>query len=165
MKKLAIGISVTTILFLGACSTTTNESKDSTKKGDKTEVVQKQTTANKLDEPIVVDGIELTIKQLKTTIVSKNEGKENKLLYGFDIHGKNISGAKLGLGAIDFIVTTTDGKEHKIDDTVSNFGNEVEFDKSISGKAYFSIDKDQKVKQIQYKPIDKVLASWDVKEK
>ena len=135
------------------------------KKEDKTEVVQKQASANKLGESIVVDGIELTLKQIKTSIVSKNEGKETKSLYGFDINGKNITSAKLGLGAIDFVVITEDGKEHRIDDTISNFGNEIEPDKTISGKAYFSIDKGKTIEKIQYKPVDKVLASWRLKAK
>lgn len=165
MKKLAIGLSLIAMLLLGACSATTNDSKETTKREDKTEVVQKQASTNKLGEAIVVDGMELTLKQLKTTTVSKNEGKETKSLYGFEINGKNISSAKLGLGAIDFVVTTTDGKEHSIDDAVSNFGNEIEPDKTISGKAYFSIDKGQKIEKIQYKPVDKVLVSWNVEAK
>ena len=115
-------------------------------------MVKKHCSTNNFFYSIVVFGMELTLKQLKTTTVSKNEGKETKSLYGFEINGKNISSAKLGLGAIDFVVTTTDGKEHRID-------------KTISGKAYFSIDKDQKIEQIQYKPVDKVLASWNVEAK
>ena len=165
MKKLAIGLSLTVMLFLGACSATTNEGEKTAKKEDKTEAVQKQASANKLGKAIVVDGLELTLNQLKTTTVSKNEGKETKSLYGFDINGNNISTTKLGLGAIDFVVITTDGKEYRIDDTVSNFGNEIEPEKTISGKAYFAIDKEQKIEQIQYKPMDKVLASWNVKAK
>ena len=165
MKKLAIGLILTAMLLLGACSATITNSKETNKKEDNTETIKKQSSANKLGETIVVNGMELTLKQLKTTKVLKNDGKETKVLYGFEINGKNISDAKLGLGSIDFLVTTSGEKEHTIDDTASNFGNEIEPDKTISGKAYFSIDEDQKVEQIQYKPMDKVLASWKVKAK
>lgn len=164
MKKLLISFSLVALLFLGACSGTDSKSNQNNKNQDKSSET-KQETGSALTEPVVVNGMELTIEQLKTTAVSSGEGKENKNLYGFEINGKNISSTKSGLGAIDFVLTTSDGKEHAIDDTIVNFGNEIEPDKSITGKMYFAIDKNHKITKLSYKPEDKVLNSWDVKTK
>lgn len=163
MKKIMIGISLIALLLLGACSASGTKEKKVSEKNEDTGETKKQSGASKLGETIVVDGLEITIKQLKTTTVVKNEGKDKKDLYGVEITGKNIGSIPMGLGAIDFIVTTADGKEHKIDDSVTNFGDEIVQDKSLTGKAYFVIEKDQKIAQLQYKPSDKVLANWDLK--
>lgn len=159
MKKIVMLISFSAILLLGACSV---NGKNATKNKDNTtQTTKSKETNNKLNKAIVANGMEITVKQLKTVDSGNGSSKSDKDLYGFDITGKNISsGTKKGLGAIDFILKTTDGKTHKIDDSVNNFGNEVTEGKRVSGKAYFSIKKSETVEALQYKPIDKVLISW-----
>lgn len=137
-----------------------NHQTDKTK--EKTESQQKKTT-NKFNRPIVADGVEITVKQLKTADAANGTDKSTKSLYGFKISGKNMtSDPNKGIGAIDFVLKTTDGKVHQIDDTVTNFGKAIEEGQTVSGNAYFSIDKDQKVAKLQYKPSDKVLISWPI---
>lgn len=130
---------------------------------DKTQITKQKATDNQFNKPIVANGMEITVKKLKTVDSANGTTKSSKNLYGFDISGKNISsGTKKGLGAIDFTLKTTDGKTHQIDDRVNNFGNEVSEGETVSGKAYFSIKKSEQVEALQYKPIDKVLISWQL---
>lgn len=165
MKKFMLGIVLLAILFLGACSSSSTKKKSTNEKKENSSLTKKEVSASNLDEPIIVNGLELTIKQLKTKTMVGNEGKDKKSVYGVEISGKNIGSGASGLGAIDFVVTTTDGKEHKVDDNFMNFGDEIPQDKTLSGKAYFVIDKNQKIAQLQYKPVDKVLVSWNLKSK
>lgn len=114
-----------------------------------------------LESPTVIDGIEITLKKMEDSNVI-SDGKK-KTLYSFEVKGKNITSDVKGLGAIDFFMVTEDGKLYSIDDTISNFGDELKPDKEISGKLIYSIDSGKKVKAISYKPADDILASWKIK--
>lgn len=161
MKKMLMLISFSSILVLGACSAKDNNL--SKPNNNTTQTTNQKETDNKFNKSIVANGMEITVKKLKPVDSANGSSKSSKNLYGFDILGKNISsGTKKGLGAIDFILKTTDGKTHKIDDTVNNFGNEVSEGRVVSGKAYFSINKDKTVESLQYKPLNKVLISWQL---
>ncbi|MSD83867.1 DUF4352 domain-containing protein [Lactobacillus curvatus] len=161
MKKLVMLMSFSSILLLGACSTKENSA--SKANNDTAQTTKQKETTNQFNKAIVANGMEITVKKLKTVDSANGTTKSSKNLYGFDISGKNISsGTKKGLGAIDFTLKTTDGKTHQIDDRVNNFGNEVSEGETVSGKAYFSINKGEKVQSLQYKPMNKVLISWQL---
>ncbi|EUJ30953.1 hypothetical protein MFLO_09667 [Listeria floridensis FSL S10-1187] len=57
---------------------------------------------------------------------------------------------------------TAKGKIIKVDDSLATFGNEIDKDKTIKGKAYFSVNANEKVSEIEYKPVDDVLAAWKI---
>ncbi|EUJ31340.1 hypothetical protein MFLO_08947 [Listeria floridensis FSL S10-1187] len=117
MRKIGlILLSAALLVILGACSSG-NSAKE--KKRPVT-----RTATEKMNKPIVVNGMELTVSQEKTRSVKA--GKQIKDLYGFKIRGENISNAKVGLGSIDFVLLTSDGKEVSIDDSLETFGNEIE---------------------------------------
>ncbi len=149
MKKKIIGISIAALFFLGGCSAASTKTKD--------------TSDSKSYGTVVVDTIQFKVKPLNKVNVIKDDGKTTQILYGFEIKGENLSYMESpGFGASDFVLTTEDGKEHKIDDSIAYFGSEIAPNKSYTGKVYFSLDKKQKTKQLQYKVGDKVIYSWDV---
>lgn len=149
MKRKIIVFSIVALFFIGGCSAANTDIKD---KSD-----------GKSYETVVVDTIQFKVNPLDKINVIKDDGKKTKSLYGFEIMGENLSYAESpGFGASDFVLTTEDGKEHKIDDSIAYFGSEIAPNKSYTGKVYFSLDKKQKPKQLQYKNGDKVIFSWDV---
>lgn len=149
MKKKIIGISISVLFFLGGCSIAS--------------IGTKVTNDGKSYETVVVDTIKFKVKPLNKVNVIKDEGKKIQILYGFEIKGENLSYMESpGFGASDFILTTEDGKEHKIDDSIAYFGSEIAPNKSYTGKVYFSLDKKQQPKQLQYKVGGKVIYSWNV---
>lgn len=137
-------------------STEQTTTEQSTAKKEEKAVEEKQ----QLNEPLVIDGLEITVSQLETSNIIVDG--QNKKLYGFDVHGKNISSVAKGLGAIDFVLTTEDGKEYELDDSISAFGNELKQEEEIEGKIYFSIESGKKVKTVGYKPSNEVLISWEI---
>ncbi|WP_221635723.1 DUF4354 domain-containing protein [Listeria aquatica] len=160
MKKSLLISCVMAVGLLGACSPDSSENTDKEKRfSNKTE--QKEKATNDLNKPVVVDGIELAVKQEETTDIKKD--KETKRLYSFNISGKNVSSTNKGLGSIDFQLKTTKGKIIKVDDSLATFGNEIKKDKTIKGKAYFSVNANEKVSEIEYKPVDDVLVAWKIK--
>ncbi|MBC1936805.1 hypothetical protein HCA69_10535 [Listeria grandensis] len=163
MKKTVLISCIIAVGLLGGCSLAESEKIDQVNQGtNQTKQVDKQEkVADDLNKPVVVDGIELTVKQEETTDMKK--GDLTNRLYSFSISGKNISTTKKGLGAIDFLVKTTNGKKIKVDDSLETFGNEIEKDKTITGRAYFSVGANEKVSEIEYKPADDVLMVWKIK--
>ncbi len=160
MKKWIMTLSALFLVFLAACSNSAET------KNDKTESKQtvksgSESNNSDLNKAIVVNGLELTVKQNKSSEMKK--GEQTKKLYSFTVKGKNVGNTKSGLGSIDFVLKTKDNKEIQIDDSLENFGNEISKGKAISGPVYFSVAEKLNVQKIEYKPEDKVLASWEVK--
>ncbi|WP_239256600.1 DUF4352 domain-containing protein [Listeria ilorinensis] len=143
MKKAGLLLVVCILLVLTACGNKTDNQKEDT-----------------LDKPIVVDNLKMNVKAMDTA--EKVSDKKKQTLYTFTVSGENVSSSKKGLGSIDFILKTEDGKEVKIDDSLATFGDEIEPGKSIEGKVYFSLGEGQKASKLIYKPADKELAEWDV---
>lgn len=156
-KKQGLGIAATIFsmtLFLGGCSTASqsNASASSTSSAIST----------KKDQSVIVDGIELTVDQFSQKKMVDNKKKE-QTVFTAHVTGKNVTGASKGLGAIDFILKTSDGKEHQVSTDLSSFGNDIDTAKTIEGDLYFTLGKNDSPKTIEYKPADKVLYSWTVK--
>lgn len=150
MKKKIIGFSIAALFFLGGCSAINTGTKATTDN-------------NKTYETVVIDTIQFKVKPLNKVNVIKKDGKKTQSLYGFEIKGENLSYLESpGFGSSDFVLTTEDGKEHEIDDSIAYFGSEIAPNKSYTGKVFFSLDKNHKPKQLQYKLNNKVIFSWDV---
>lgn len=155
MKKFLISIGLVGILLLSACSGNT----DSAKKTD-----TDQTEKAKVEEKnIVVDGLKIKIK--KQEVNQKVSNKKKQQLYTFTISGENMSSTNKGLGAVDFVLKTKDGKEIQIDTSMAAFGNEIKPGKKLEGKASFVVDEKQAATKLIYKPLDKELAEWDVSKR
>lgn len=156
MKKALIIISLGAVLFLAACSENTKSEKNTdTKQTEKAEVEAKVE-----DKDTVVDGLKIKIK--KQEVNKKVSNSKTQQLYTFTISGENMSSTNKGLGAVDFVLKTKDGKEIQIDPSMAAFGNEIEPNKQLEGKASFAVDEKQTATKLVYKPLDKELAEWEV---
>ncbi|EUJ17338.1 hypothetical protein PGRAN_16092, partial [Listeria grandensis FSL F6-0971] len=101
MKKIIIAGSIAALTVLGACSANTDTKEETKKAATDT---KKPATDNKKtakSEPIVVNGIQLTLDgQEITKAISKDQKEQN--VYTFRVTGKNVSSINKGLGSVDF---------------------------------------------------------------
>lgn len=167
MKKIIIAGSIAALTVLGACSANTdtkdtNTTKEETKKAATD--TKKPATDNKKTaktEPVVVNGIQLTLdKQEITKAISKDQKEQN--LYTFRVTGKNVSSINKGLGSADFILKTKDNKTLETDYNYAAFGGEIQPEKTLSGPVSFMLNKDQKATKLIYRIGKKEMMSWDV---
>lgn len=167
MKKIIIAGSIAALTVLGACSANTdtkdtNTTKEETKKAATD--TKKPATDNKKtakSEPIVVNGIQLTLDgQEITKAISKDQKEQN--VYTFRVTGKNVSSINKGLGSVDFILKTKDNKTLETDYNYTAFGGEIKPEKSLSGPVSFTLNKDQKATKLIYRIGKKEMMSWDV---
>ncbi|WP_260484685.1 DUF4352 domain-containing protein [Listeria booriae] len=158
MKKMMICLGLSSFLLLGACSNNTDTA------GTTKDTSEKQTQTQKKAEDVsidkIVDGIKIKVN--KPEIDEKILKNKIQNLYTFTISGENASSVAKGLGSIDFVLKTKDGKMVELDHTMAMFGDEIKPGKKIEGKVSFALDKNQTPAQLLYKPADKVLAEWDV---
>lgn len=163
LKKLAFATIFLTILFLGACSGTVDESKNTSDSKSKN-TSDSESKSTLLEEPVVINGIEFTVKEQKKVNSIITDDKKEYELYRFEIFGKNLSYQKSsGFGSNEFVVVTTDGKEQVPDSRMTYFGEEIEGNKELIGDLYFSLEDDQKIEKLQYKIDGKLIHSWDIK--
>ncbi|EIA19709.1 DUF4352 domain-containing protein [Listeria fleischmannii] len=163
MKKLMVIFSAMLLIALGACSTS-NEA-DTKKESSKTNE-NKTVAVTKQDNTIATtNGLEITLDSSKVTNATDKNGKSNKKVYSFEVTGTNISNSEVGMGSIEFALKTSDGKKVDPDYAYDSFGDTIENGKSLKGKLYFTVDSNVTASELQYIPGEKVLASWDVKEK
>ncbi|WP_088809675.1 MULTISPECIES: DUF4352 domain-containing protein [Listeria] len=153
MKKALISIGLSSVLLLTACSSDGNQEY----KAEKTEQKAKAETKD-----TVVDGLKIVIKNQEVN--EKVTEKETQKLYTFTISGENMASTNKGLGAVDFVLKTKDGKEFEVDPSMAMFGDEIKPGKTLEGKASFAIPENQTAMKLIYKPLDKELAEWDVEE-
>ena len=143
--------------FVAGCNDSSNQSKTTAASDAATGAVSTAQT----EDAVIVNGLELTVGQFSQKNMVDDGGKQHSV-FTAHVTGKNVSGATKGLGAIDFVMKTADGKEQEVTADLSSFGNEIESTKTIEGDLYFSLDKKETPKAIAYKPADKVLYSWDI---
>ncbi|WP_348921855.1 DUF4352 domain-containing protein [Enterococcus rotai] len=165
MKKVMLTIGLGLSLLLVGCNAKTNNVKDTDSSGNgaKIEQVTKKDGSKAEDKgtPVVVDGIEITISDMQTReAVGEKQAKQT--LYSFHVKGKNISFSEKGLGSIDFILKTKDGKEHTISENYNIFGDGIDENEEIEGDLYFLLDNDAEVESLEYKPLDDVLMTWEL---
>ncbi|EOD7438602.1 DUF4352 domain-containing protein [Enterococcus faecium] len=149
MKHLTLGLSA---LFMGLLLTGCG--------GHQATPTTTTTTSSEVkEESVIVNGLELTLSGFsQKEMVTANQKKQQ--VYVVHVKGKNVSSSDKGLGAIDFVLKTTDGKTHQVTSELASFGNELQNSKSIEGDLYYSLSKNEKPKMVEYKPTDKVLYSW-----
>lgn len=100
--------------------------KKSATDNNKSATDNKKVTAS---EPVVVNGIQLTLdKQEVTKAISKDQKEQN--LYTFRVTGKNVSSINKGLGSADFILKTKDNKTLETDYNYAAFGGEIQPEKN-----------------------------------
>ena len=160
-KVLIIGLGLT--LLLAGCGANENNKTDGSGESIKIEKKEnsKKSKEEKSDKTTVVDGLEITISDMQTReAVGENQTKQT--LYSFHVKGKNISFSEKGLGSVDFVLKTADGKEHTISENYNIFGNGISENEEIEGDLYYLLDKDTEVKSLEYKPVDKVLMTWEL---
>ena len=146
MKKILVSMGLSLILLLSACSGNTSDI-------DKAETV-------KTTKSTIVDGIKLkVIKQELDEI--KIEGKTKQLLT-FTVSGENISSIERGLGSVDFVLKTKDGKEVDVDPSMVMFGEAISPGKILEGKVVFTLNEKQTATKLIYKPLEEALAEWEV---
>ncbi|EUJ47792.1 DUF4352 domain-containing protein [Listeria rocourtiae] len=132
--------------------------KKSATDNNKSATDNKKVTAS---EPVVVNGIQLTLdKQEVTKAISKDQKEQN--LYTFRVTGKNVSSINKGLGSADFILKTKDNKTLETDYNYAAFGGEIQPEKTLSGPVSFTLNKDQKATKLIYRIGKKEMMSWDV---
>ncbi|EIA19563.1 hypothetical protein X560_1499 [Listeria fleischmannii 1991] len=152
MKKVLLSIGLGSVLLLAACSPGTGDEKKTDTKATETAKAETKDT--------VVDGLKIKVK--KQEVDEKVSDKKKQQLYTFTISGENMSSTNKGLGAVDFVLKTKDGKEIEVDPSMAMFGDEIKPGKTLEGKASFAVDEKQTATKLLYKPLDKVLAEWDV---
>lgn len=160
-KVLIIGLGLT--LLLAGCGANENNKTDGSRDSIKIEKKEnsKKAKEEQSDKTTVVDGLEITISDMQTReAVGENQAKQT--LYSFHVKGKNISFSEKGLGSVDFVLKTADGKEHTISENYNIFGNGISENEEIEGDLYYLLDKDTEVKGLEYKPVDKVLMTWEL---
>lgn len=92
--------------------------------------------------------------------VSSEPGSgENKIL-AISFSVKNEGGEVLGIGAGDFYIKDSKGKEHSIDGKQVNFGQDIKEKETIKGKAYFIVPDTYSTITLIYKPDKVVEAEW-----
>ena len=161
MKKKILILSLGLTLLLTGCNAKENNKTDGS--GESVKIEQKKDTKKskeeKSDKTTVVEGIEITVSDMQTReAVVENQKKQT--LYSFHVKGKNISFSEKGLGSVDFVLKTVDGKDHTISENYNIFGNGIAENEEIEGDLYYLLDKDVEVKSLEYKPVDKVLMTW-----
>lgn len=162
MKKkiLIIGLGLT--LLLASCDANENNKTDSSGNSIKIEKKEnKKTKEEKSDKITVVDGLEITISDMQAR-EAVGDKQTKQTLYSFHVKGKNISFSEKGLGSVDFVLKTADGKEHTISENYNIFGNGVLENEEIEGDLYYLLDKAAEVRSLEYKPVDKVLMTWEL---
>jgi hypothetical protein len=155
MKRLAASaVALCSItLFIGGCSPSTPAK--TTASSTDAETVQ-------ADNTVIVNGLELSVDQFEQKTMVDEEGKE-QTVFSAHVTGMNVSGGEKGLGAIDFVLTTTDDKEHEVTADLASFGNSLDSGETIEGDLYFSVEDKETPKTIAYKPADDALYTWDIK--
>ncbi|MEG0256181.1 DUF4352 domain-containing protein [Vagococcus sp.] len=148
MKKLLISIGLGMVLLLSACSGSEN----------KNETTKVETAAE--SKSVVIDGIRIKIKKQELDEITV-DGKIKQLLT-FTVSGENISSTEKGLGSVDFILKTKDGKELEVDPSMVMFGDAISPGKTLTGKVSFTLNEKQTATKLVYKPLDKELAEWEV---
>lgn len=103
-----------------------------------------------------VDNLLLNISEVKT---AKTGDNKNKLILTMDIENNN-SQTK-DIGSIDFYLEA-DGKKYDVDGDANAFGEPVDPTKKITKSLTFVVPEKLTDAKLVYKPMDKVLASWEL---
>lgn len=149
MKKLLVSMGLSMILLLSACSGNTSE-------------IDKSETAE-TTKSTIVDGIKLKLKKQELDEITI-DGK-TKQLFTFTVSGENIASTERGLGSVDFVLKTKDGKEVDVDPSMVMFGEAISPGKTLEGKVVFTLDEKQTATKLIYKPLEEALAEWEVSVK
>lgn len=161
MKKVLLIFSALFVVFLTACSSGASDNKSNE---DKKETTKQSVSVSKNDNAVTVDNMKIT---LENSDVSKVSDKDNsgKKVYSFKVKAENVSNDQKGMGTVDFMLKTSDGKTVMPDYSYASFGDSFEKGESLTGTVYFVLKKDVTPKELQYKPGDDVKATWEVKTK
>ncbi len=138
-----ICLSLMAVLVLGGCS----------------QADQKKDTQKKSSESVIVNGLELELSGFEEKKMLDVNQKEQDV-YTVHVKGKNVSSSNKGLGAIDFILETKDGKEVEVTSDLASFGGEVKTSGTIEGDLFFTLKSNQEPSEVQYKPEKDDLYSW-----
>ncbi|MFZ4870757.1 DUF4352 domain-containing protein [Enterococcus entomosocium] len=154
-KKLLMLIGISFALFhISACSI-----------NDKSNIVSK--SRNGSSEQVaghpesIISGLKIKIDKQEINQKKTKDGDHE--LYTFTITGENMGSVAAGLGSIDFLLETEDGKLLELDHTMAMFGNEIAVGETITGQVSFALEEGQVAKKLIYKPGEEQLAEWDVK--
>lgn len=148
MKKILVIIGLGMILLLSACSGSRNTNETT------------KVESAKESKSTIIDGIKIKIKKQELDEITV-DGKIKQLLT-FTVSGENISSTERGLGSVDFILKTKDGKELEVDPSMTMFGEAISPGKTLTGKVSFTLNEKQTATKLIYKPLDKKLAEWEV---
>ncbi|EUJ16977.1 DUF4352 domain-containing protein [Listeria aquatica] len=160
MKKVLLIFSALFVVFLTACSSDTSDKTSN----DKKETTKQSVSVSKNDNTVTVDNMKITLENSDVSKVS-DEKDSNKKVYSFKVKAENVSNDQKGIGTVDFLLKTSDGKTVKPDYSYASFGDSFEKGDSLTGTVYFVLKKDVTPTELQYKPSDKVKAKWEVKTK
>ncbi|WP_099224807.1 DUF4352 domain-containing protein [Listeria costaricensis] len=148
MKKWVItSMLVATLLLTVACSN------DSTKEKVATESPKEETTY----KTKTVNNIDMKIGHIKTT--ESTEAKKN--MVSIEMSFLNNDNSTVGVGAADFKIKSGD-ETYTVYPQGNNFGDEIEPNKEMSGKAYFELPNTVKKGTLVYMPLEEEEASWSV---
>lgn len=138
MKKIIFltFIAATTFISVG-CSNTTKDLGD-------------------LNETRKIENLSITPKKITS---EPAKGKNNSVTISFSV--QNNGSEMIGVGAGDFYIKDSKGKEISIDGTQGNFGQEIQAKESIDGKAYFIVPNSSSKITVIYKPNQNVEAEWE----
>ncbi len=138
MKKIMFLTCVVALTFIAfGCSSQTNS------KGD-------------LGETRKIDTLSITPGK----VTSKPAKGKNELIT-INISIENKGGDVIGVGAGDFYIKDSKGKEISIDGKHENFGQEIKSKEKINGKAYFLVTDSHSKFTLLYKPNQTVEAEWE----
>ncbi|WP_317914169.1 DUF4352 domain-containing protein [Carnobacterium maltaromaticum] len=92
-------------------------------------------------------------------VVSEPAFKDNQLVT-IDFNVENIGKENFAIGASDFYLKDSKGKEYKINGNHPNFGDDVPVKKTLKGQGFYQLPEKDTSFTVVYRPFEVVESEW-----